>query len=94
MKAQIHITGQISGNFTLLRKLNNGTKVDGMFNSFHLYFESVGEAKKAMRQAWKSIKSEDDSLTWHDGLSKDCERLNYDASTAILSKQYNNQTIT
>lgn len=45
MKAQITISGRISGNFTLLRKLNNGTKVDGMFNSFHLYFESVGEAK-------------------------------------------------
>lgn len=87
MKAQITITGQIGGNFKLLSALGNyTTKENGMFNSFHLNYDTIGEAKQAMRAAWKSIKSQDDNTLWHDGLSKDLTTLRYDASVAKLNK--------
>ena len=87
MKAQITITGQIGGNFRLLNALSNyTTKEDGMFNSFFVNYDTIGEAKKAMRAAWKSIKSQDDNTSWHDGLSKDLTTLSYDASVARLNK--------
>ena len=41
MKAQIKISGQISGNFTLLRALNNGNYSKGMFNSFYIKFNTI-----------------------------------------------------
>ena len=93
MKAQIHITGQTGGNYKLLSALNNGTKKQGMFNSFFLTFDSVSEAKTAMKQAWKSIKSEDNNTNWHDGLNKDFTLLNYDSSKAKLTKHYNNENL-
>jgi hypothetical protein len=87
MKAQIHITGQIGGNFRLLNALSNYTqKENGMFNSFYVHYDTIGEAKKAMRAAWKEIKNIDDNTSWHDGLSKDLCTLSYDASTARLNK--------
>ena len=87
MKAQITITGQIGGNFRLLNALSNYTKKeDGMFNSFHVNYDTIGEAKQAMRAAWKHIKSQDDNTSWHDGLSKDLTTLSYDASVARLNK--------
>ena len=87
MKAQITITGQIGGNFRLLNALSNyTTKEDGMFNSFFVNYDTIGEAKKAMRAAWKSIKSQDDNTSWHDGLSKYLTTLSYDASVARLNK--------
>ena len=95
MKAQIHITGQIGGNFKLLNKISNcySTTEKGMFNSFYLNFDSIGEAKKAMKKAWQSIKSEDENTNWHDGLNKDFTTLSYDASQAQLTKYYNNEKI-
>ncbi len=87
MKAQIHITGQIGGNFKLRNALSNYTSIEGAsFHSFHLNYDTIGEAKKAMRAAWKSIKSQDDNTNWHDGLSKDLTTLSYDASVARLNK--------
>ena len=49
MKVKIEITGQISGNFTLLRKLNNGNYTNGMFNSKTISFDTKTEAKKAKK---------------------------------------------
>lgn len=89
MKASIHISGQIGGNFKLLSKLNNGTKRNGAFNSFYVYFESITEAKKYMRNAWRELKKEREQPSWHDGLSRDATFLSYDASKAILSRHYN-----
>ena len=90
MKAQITITGQIGGNFKLRSKIScNGdysSIENGMFNSFYINFDTIGEAKKALRKAWKSIKNEDDQTNWTDGLNKDCTNLRYDASRAILNK--------
>ena len=87
MKAQITITGQIGGNFKLLGALSNyTTKENGLFNSFHLNYDTIGEAKQAMRAAWKYIKNQDDNTSWIDGLSKDLTTLRYDASVAKLNK--------
>jgi hypothetical protein len=89
MKAQVTISGQIGGNFKLKSKIacnGNYTSIEnGMFNSFYINFDTVGEAKKALRKAWKQIKSEDDSLTNFDGMNKDYSVLNYDASKAVLN---------
>jgi hypothetical protein len=90
MKAQVTITGQVNGNFTLKSAIacngNYSSIEKGMFNSFHINFDTVGEAKNALRKAWKSIKSEDENLLNRDGLNKDYTNLRYDASQAQLNK--------
>ena len=82
MKAQIKISGQISGNFTLLRALNNGNYSKGMFNSFYIKFNTIGEAKKAIASAYKKLKSEETEcrITKY----KDNSGMNYDASNAEI----------
>lgn len=93
MKAQIHITGQPNGNSILLSKLNNGTYKTGMFNSYFINFDSVGEAKQALRKAWIEIKSENDNLHWRNGIINNCTQLVYDSSKAVLTKHYKNEDI-
>ncbi len=83
MKAIIHITGQPFGNIKILSAINNGDYRRGMFNSYYIDFESVGDAKKAMRSAWKHIKQHNNTV-WHDGPSKDLKTLHYDASVATI----------
>jgi len=88
MKAKITITGQIHGNFTLLRNLSYDTKQNGMFNSFHLYYNSVADAKKAIREAYHSIKNELDPGNYQViSKNKDNTTLYYDASKAELYKE-------
>ena len=91
MKAQIIIIGQIGGNFKLKSKIScngNYTTIDkGMFNNYYINFDTVKEAKQALKKAWQSIKREDDELNWTDGLNKGCTNLRYDASAAILNKK-------
>ena len=90
MKAQITISGQIYGNFTLRNAIasnGNYTKItNGMFNSIFIDFDTIGEAKQAMRAAWKSIKSNHDNLLNKEGLNRDASTLSYDASMATLNK--------
>lgn len=50
MKARIFISGQISGNFKLLNNISSYEHEKGMFNSFYCYFDSVKEAKKAIKE--------------------------------------------
>lgn len=89
MKAQITISGQISGNFAIARALpcysENVTR--GMFNSFIIVFDTVGEAKKALRSCCKSLKENQ----WNTlvSISKSNDFLSYDASKAILTKYEN-----
>jgi len=68
MKAKIFISGQIQGNFTLLNAIHYESKENGMFNSFHCYFSSVGDAKKAIRHANRSIKSQLDDASQQSSL--------------------------
>lgn len=87
MKVRIVITGQISGNFTLLRELNNGNLKNGMFNSKIISFDTKSEAKKAINEAYKSLCNDEPQMK---GLmcgirkSKDSTSLYYDASKAEI----------
>ena len=92
MKAQISITGQPMGNSAIVRKLSNYTeKRSGMFNSYHLNYDTVAEAKADLRRAIKLLKQDAIEPTWHDRLSKDATHLTYDASQAKLNKIYSNE---
>jgi hypothetical protein len=87
MKVNIVITGQVSGNFTLLNKLNNGTQKSGMFNSFILNFDKKSEAIKAIKAAYKSLCNEEpENKGLISGIRKneDSTILSYDASKAII----------
>lgn len=88
MRAKIFISGQTHGNFTLLNNLFYSEKKDGMFNSFHLYYSSVKEAKEEIKKAYKSIKNEltpDQYSVVSKG--KDNTYLSYDASNARVLKE-------
>lgn len=94
MKAQILIKGQIGGNFKILSKLSNyEIKRNGMFNSFSLIYNSVGDAKKDLRNAIKSIKRDDDYPSIFDRINKNATHLTYDSSEAILYKIYKNDLL-
>lgn len=85
MKAQISITGQIHGNFVLLNNLSYESKTNGMFNSYCLYYDSVKDAKKAIKEAYHSIRQELDPDNY--GVvckSRDNSFLSYDASRATV----------
>jgi hypothetical protein len=57
MKAKIFISGQIHGNFILLNNLVSYEHKKGMFNSFYCYYDSVKDAKKAIKDAYWSIRN-------------------------------------
>lgn len=86
MKAQITISGQINGNFTLKGAISGAEEVKkGSFNSFILVFKTKKEAKKALWEAYKSIRKEDPTdsgLRYSPGYA-----LSYDASRAVLSTE-------
>jgi len=87
MKVQIVITGQISGNFTLLNKLDNGTSKKGMLNGFILNFDTKAEATKAIKEAYKSLciaEPEFKGLTSGIRKNEDSSVLYYDASKAVI----------
>jgi hypothetical protein len=85
MKIKIKISGQIGGNSELLRKLNSGDYSKGMFNSFYIEYQSMKEAKKAMNEAYKSLKQEcRESQVPLPSISKDKKYLSYDASNAEI----------
>jgi hypothetical protein len=83
MQTDILISGQISGNFRLLRALNNGNYSKGNFNSFTIHFKTKGEAIKAIKAGYKSLKNEEPEYS---GISKsNCNTfLRYDASNAEI----------
>lgn len=92
MKAYIEINGQISGNFTLRRKLVNcdgsGEVKQTMFNGFIIAFNTLGQAKKAIRNAYKVLIDEEPEMKNRiDGIYMiDNERLYYGASAAKVCK--------
>lgn len=83
MKTQIKITGQIGGNYKLLSQLNNGEYSKGMFNSFTIEYPTIREAKKAIREANRAFKYEDNK-PHRLSMSKDASTLYYDASKAEI----------
>ena len=87
MKAKIFISGQIMGNRTLLNAISCYDVKDGMFNSYHCYFDSLGDAKKAIREANKTIKQDSDADQKQClSMAKDASFLSWDASTAQILK--------
>ena len=87
MKAKIFISGQIMGNRTLLNAISCYDVKDGMFNSYHCYFDSLGDAKKAIRDANKTIKQDLDADQKRClSMAKDASFLSWDASTAQILK--------
>lgn len=58
----------------------------GQFNATYLYYDTVKEAKKAMREAWRYIKQECANPEW-DYMSRDAEFITYDAGTARLERE-------
>ena len=87
MKAKIFISGQIMGNRTLLNAISCYDVKDGMFNSYHCYFDSLGDARRAIRRANKSIKCDLDADQRHClSMAKGASFLRWDASTAQVLK--------
>jgi len=85
MKAQIRITGQIGSINCIFNKINCYDFKKGMFGAKICLFDSVKEAREAIRKAYISLKSEypiDPMLA----KSKDNTFLDYDAATATLEK--------
>lgn len=87
MKAEISITGGISGNFRMVRKMRNQERSKDLSFSrgFILYYKNMKEAREDMRYMYKSIK-EEDSPNATISHNKDYSRVSYDASVAVLSK--------
>jgi hypothetical protein len=82
MKATIYISGQINGNFRLKNVLDNGTAKSTIFNGFAVSFDTKKEAKKALWEAFKDLRSEDNkpyNLSYSKGSA-----IYYDASKAII----------
>ena len=80
MKTTIVITGGISGNFKIKNAITCFDITEGSFNSFLCNFETMKEAKEALKDAFKYMKKNDLNVE----LSKDKKTLYYDASTARI----------
>jgi len=83
MKTKISITGQISGNTTLVNAIGGEVK-KGMFNSFIITFPTKGLAVKAIRQAYKYLKNEEPEFKHGIKSNKERTFLSYDASQAKI----------
>lgn len=90
MYATITITGQVQGNFQILRKLRNyDTKEDGQFNSFILKYKNMSVAQKDLYNAYKALKEEDPEtsfLSIYRSPGNKPERMQYDASCAKITR--------
>ncbi len=86
MKVQIRITGQIGGNYKLRSSLPDATE-SGQYNSFILDYNSIREAKQAIKKAYKSLIMDEPENKGMSGIrkSKDNTSLFYDASKAVIT---------
>ena len=84
MKATIQITGQLRGNFTLRNLLDNGNCVDGRFGGYRISFNTIKEAKEAIRYANRMLRADSDSRHCT-RMSKDASSIGYDASSASIN---------
>lgn len=88
MKAQIIVSGQISGNYTLLHACStfDSETSKTMFNGFKIVFNTMKEARQAMRNGYKALKAEEPDFYKDGGIGLYNDCLSYDASTARLSR--------
>ena len=80
MKCQIQVTGQINGNVTLVNRLDCVSYTQTRFNGYLLNYDTVADARRALKRCKRILKQEGDSVRFTD----DC--LWYDASKAELIK--------
>lgn len=79
MKTTIIIKGQINGNLNLKNSIECDEVKSLPFNNYSLKFNTKKEAKKALREAYKYMKSNDYDVELMRG-----ESLLYDASLAFI----------
>lgn len=88
MKARIVITGQIAGNNILKTELCGYCNITQRFyNDYQLTFNSIKEAKSALRLAYASLCLDEPEMKGKmSGIrkSKNGKELYYDASKAII----------
>lgn len=92
MKAIITITGQIGGNHTLSGAIASSylheERTSGMFYSIKYHFNTMKDAKDAIRNAYKRLRNDGHDMGGITGVSRNKANteLSYDASYAIVSK--------
>lgn len=86
MKTQISITGQPAGNYRLHMHLQrDAEKVDQSYANYTLYFRTKKEARKALSQAAKNLKSLEPDFAKEGGIKYwPGWKLIYDASKAVI----------
>jgi hypothetical protein len=84
MKAKITITGQPQGNRILANHLTYGAiEIENLpYGNFCLHFKTIGEAKKAIKTAYRNLKNDGDLPH---RFSKSETSINYDASYASIN---------
>ncbi len=88
MNARIRISGQISGNFTILRKLNKYKTKKEFFTDIILEYETRTIAREDMNNAYKMLCSQEPELKNKvGGIVKANDILYYDASKAIIESK-------
>jgi len=83
MQTTIYVSGQINGNFALrsaLLSTDFEEVKETMFNGFAFRFRTKKQAEKALWQAYKQLRAQDEQADYH---AKDT--LYYDASKAYIS---------
>lgn len=92
MKTTITITGEISGNHTLSGAIASSflheERTSGMFYSIIYHFNTMKDAKDAIRKAYKQLRNEGRDTNGITGVRRNSinTELSYDASKAIVSR--------
>jgi hypothetical protein len=88
MKCTIKITGQLNGNFTIKRKLQNfiSSKERIYGRTIILEYETIKKAKEDIRDAYKKLKQEEPDYAKEGGIVFTNDSLTYDASIASIIK--------
>lgn len=82
---RIRITGQINGNQTILRKLNQYKSKKDFFADIILDYETKSQAKTDLTNAFKKLSDEEPELINKvGGIFKANDILYYDASKAVI----------
>ena len=89
MKTSITISGQISGNFTLLNAISTSESETKklQFNNYEIIFQTKKQAVKALSNAFQQLKSDELEYYKEGGINYSRSSfLEYDASTATLNE--------
>ena len=86
MKSQIVISGQISGNYRILSALHTYNDIENIgFNNSRIIFNTVGEATKTLRDAYKKLIRDEPEFKNGIKIDRSSKYLKYDASQAIIT---------